>query len=369
MASVAILKCPDYGEEKVVQITNKLLDSIHLDQVKDKKILLKPNILYAAQPSKAVTTHPAVLKAVIRYLQKNGNTIFVGDSPAFQNQEAAASKAGLKQVTDECGATWQDFTQTAAILSPEGKLVKSFQLASILNGVDIVISLPKMKTHSLMYYTGAMKNLFGLVPGLSKSALHLRFPDRDNFAQMIVDLNLAAKPSYAIMDAIVGMEGPGPGSGSPRNVGLLLASDNVLALDLAAARIMGYKAETLPILSQALECGHWLKPGEEVIYPLEKAEELLINDYRLIWHLHDASMFRDYMPEWAFRLVKNLTVKRPIFNPKKCKLCGECVRICPAKALSIAGNKVQADYKKCIRCYCCHEICNHNAITLKKKVF
>ncbi|MBQ3647555.1 MAG: DUF362 domain-containing protein, partial [Spirochaetia bacterium] len=93
MASVAILKCPDYGEEKVVQITNKLLDSIHLDQVKDKKILLKPNILYAAQPSKAVTTHPAVLKAVIRYLQKNGNTIFVGDSPAFQNQEAAASKA------------------------------------------------------------------------------------------------------------------------------------------------------------------------------------------------------------------------------------------------------------------------------------
>ena len=369
MASVAILKCPDYEEEKVVQIMNKLLDSIHLDQVKDKKILLKPNILYAAQPSKAVTTHPAVLKAVIRYLQKNGNIIFVGDSPAFQNQEAAAGKAGLKQVADECGAIWQDFTQTATIPAPEGRLVKSFQLASILNDVDIVISLPKMKTHSLMYYTGAMKNLFGLVPGLSKSALHLRFPDRDNFAQMIVDLNLAAKPSYAIMDAIVGMEGPGPGSGYPRNVGLLLASDNVLALDLTAARIMGYKAETLPILSQALECGFWLKPGEAINYPLEKAEELLINDYRLIRHLHDASMFRDYMPEWAFRLVKNLTVKRPIFNPKICKLCGECVRICPAKALSVQENRIKADYTKCIRCYCCHEICNHNAITLKKKVF
>ena len=369
MADVSILKCPDYEEERVVQIMNKLLDSIGLDKIRGKKILLKPNILYAAQPAKAVTTHPSVLKAVIKYLQKNSNTIFVGDSPAFQNQDSAGSRAGLKQVTEECGATWQDFTQTATIPAPDGRLVKSFQLASILKDVDIVISLAKMKTHSLMYYTGAIKNLFGLVPGLSKSALHLRFPDRENFAQMIVDLNLAVKPDYAIMDAIVGMEGPGPGSGYPRNVGLLLASDNVLALDLTAARIMGYKAETLPILSQALECGLWLKPGETIEYPLEKAEDLSINDYRLIWHLHDASMFRDYMPDWAFRLIKNLTVNRPIFNPKKCELCGECVRICPAKALSIQDNRIKADYRKCIRCYCCHEICSHDAITLKKKLF
>lgn len=348
---------------------NKLLDSIGLDKITGKKILLKPNILYAAQPEKAVTTHPAVLKAIIKYLQKNGNTVFAGDSPAFQNQEAAASKAGLKQVADECGVPWQDFTQTAAIPAPEGKLVKSFQLASILNDVDIVISLPKMKTHSLMYYTGAIKNMFGLVPGLSKSALHLRFPDRDNFAQMIVDLNLAVKPNYAIMDAIVGMEGPGPGSGKPRQVGLLLASDNVLALDMTAARIIGYKPETLPILSQALASGFWLKTGEEIDYPLEKAENLLIKDYKLIHHLHDASMFRDYMPEWAFRLIKNLTVKRPIFNPNICKLCKECVRICPAKALSVQENRIKVDYTKCIRCYCCHEICSHHAITLKKKLF
>ena len=318
MASVSILKCKNYEEAEVVQIMNKLLNSIGLDKITGKKILLKPNILYAAQPEKAVTTHPTVLKAVIKYMQKGGNTVVVGDSPAFQNQEAAASKAGLKQVADQCGVQWQDFTQTAVIPAPEGKLVKSFQLASTLNEVDIVISLCKMKTHSLMYYTGAMKNLFGLVPGLSKSALHLRFPDRDNFAQMIVDLNLAVKPNYAIMDAIVGMEGPGPGSGKPRQVGLLLASDNVLALDMTAARIMGYKPETLPILSQALASGFWLKAGEEIDYPLEKAEDLIINDYRLIFHLHDASMFRDYMPGWAFRLIKNLTVKRPIFNPKIC---------------------------------------------------
>jgi len=369
MADVSILKCGSYEEQEVVQIMNKLLDSIGLDKVKGKKILLKPNILYAAQPEKAVTTHPAVLKAIIQYLKKNDNTIFVGDSPAFQNQDSAGSRAGLKQVTEECGATWQDFTQTAVIQAPDGKLVKSFQLASVLKDVDIVISLPKMKTHSLMYYTGAIKNLFGLVPGLSKSALHLRFPDRDNFAQMIVDLNLAVKPDYAIMDAIVGMEGPGPGSGKPRQVGLLLASDNVLALDMTAARIMGYKPEGLPILSQALACGFWLKAGEAINYPLEKADDLIIKDYHLIHHLHDASMFRDYMPEWAFRLIKNLTVKRPFFNQKKCVLCKECVRICPAKALTVEENRVKVDYQKCIRCYCCHEICSHHAITLKKKVF
>jgi len=365
MASVAILKCRNYREEEVVQTMNKLLDNIGLCRISGKKILLKPNILYAAKPEKAVTTHPAVLKAAIQYLQKNGNTIFVGDSPAYHNQDAAGSRTGLKQVTEDCGAIWQDFNQAAAVPCPDGRLVRSFQLASILKDVDIVISLAKMKTHSLMYYTGAMKNLFGLVAGLSKSAFHLRFPDRDNFAQMIVDLNLAVKPNYAIMDAVVAMEGPGPGSGYPRNAGLLLASDNVLALDLTAARIMGYKAETLPILSQALECGFWLKKGETISYPFEKAEDLMIKDYRLIRHLHDTSMFRDYMPEWLFQLVKNLTVRKPSFNTKICALCRECVKICPASALSVQENRIKADYSKCIRCYCCHEVCSHHAITLR----
>ena len=238
-------------------------------------------------------------------------------------------------------------------------------LADILPQVDAVVSLPKMKTHELMYYTGAMKNLFGLVPGLSKSAFHLRFPDRDNFAQMIVDLNLAAKPGFALMDAIVGMEGPGPGSGAPRQVGLLLASSNVLALDVAASTIMGYKPMDIPILRKAVECGYWLKNTDDITYPFLDAKELIIRDYKLIRKLKDNSVFRQYMPDFMFRLLKNLTIKKPIFT-KKCVLCRECIRICPAKALTLKDRRIIPDYRKCIRCYCCHEICSKHAIDLRR---
>ncbi|MCQ2604809.1 MAG: DUF362 domain-containing protein [Spirochaetia bacterium] len=366
MTSVGIIRCENYEPDTIQGKVNELLDMTGASAFTGKKILLKPNILYAESPEKAVTTHPEFLRAVILYFQSHGNTIFVGDSPAFQNQTAAGKKTRLKNVTEECGATWYDFSNAATIDSPEGKLVKSFQLADILKEVDTVISLPKMKTHELMYYTGAMKNLFGLVPGLNKSGFHLRFPEKNNFAQMIVDLNIAAKPAFAIMDAVVGMEGPGPGGGTPRHVGLLLASANVLALDMAASTIMGYRPMDIPILRKALESQHWLKQGEKIEYPALPPEELIIKDYKLIKKLKDNSVFRQYMPDFMFRILQSLTVRKPFFDPEKCVLCQECVRICPAKALTLKDSRISPDYKKCIRCYCCHEICSKHAIDLRR---
>lgn len=364
MAKVSILRCESYDREKVEAVMKQLLDSVGADKLENRKILLKPNILYAEVPEKAVTTHPEVLRATIRYLQARGNSIFVGDSPAFHNHIAAGNKSGLKSVTEECGAVWCDFTKVEMFQVPEGKLVKSFLLADVLKEVDVVFSMAKMKTHMLMYYTGAMKNLFGLVPGLSKSGFHLRFPEIDNFAQMIVDLNLAVKAQFAVMDGITAMEGPGPGGGTPREVGLLMASDNLPAIDIATSSIMTYDPMKIPILKLAVDCGYWLKDMKEITYPFLNAEDLVIKDYEIMTKLKDNSLYRNYMPGFMVSLIQYLTVKKPVFN-ENCVVCGECVKICPAKALSVKNGKIAINHRVCIKCYCCHEICAKKAIDLK----
>lgn len=364
MATVSILECSNYEREKVEAVMKQLLDSVGADRLENRKILLKPNILYAEVPEKAVTTHPEVLRAVILYLQKKGNTIFVGDSPAFHNHITAGNKSGLKTVTEECGAVWCDFTKTAVVEVPEGKLVKSFLMADIVKKVDTVFSLAKMKTHMLMYYTGAMKNLFGLIPGLAKSGFHLRFPEVENFAQMIVDLNLAVKAQFAVMDGITAMEGMGPGSGTPRDVGLLMASDNLPAIDIATSSIMTYDPMQIPVLKLALDGAFGIRSIDEIKYPFLKAGDLVIPDYDIITKLKDNSLFKNYMPGFMVKIIQYLTVKRPRFN-ESCVVCGECIKICPAKALSIKDGKIAINHRLCIKCYCCHEICSKKAIDLK----
>jgi uncharacterized protein (DUF362 family) len=218
-AVVSVVKC---GEYRLFELKEKIREAVKLagaPHVKGKKVLLKPNILSGAAPEKAVTTHPEFVKAAITVFQEMGAEVLVGDSPGFQNPDTAGKKSGIRQVTEETGAVWADFTRETEVMNPEGKLVKRFRVAEVFNEADLIVSLPKLKTHSLMYYTGAMKNLFGMVVGLKKGQYHVRFPDRENFAAMLVDLNVLLKPGFALMDGIVGMEGPGPGSGTPRKAG------------------------------------------------------------------------------------------------------------------------------------------------------
>ena len=164
-----------------------------------------------------MTTHPSVLRAVIRYAKSKGAArILVGESPGFQLGSAAFRKSGLAEAAQSEGAVWADFGEAVQVDNPDGRLVKNFTLARVAVEADVLISLPKLKNHTLMYFTGAMKNIFGCVPGLQKPQFHLRFPERERFGRMIVDLNVALRSDFSIMDAVVGMEGPGPGAGYPR---------------------------------------------------------------------------------------------------------------------------------------------------------
>jgi ferredoxin len=221
-----------------------------------------------------------------------------------------------------------------------------------------------------MYYTGAMKNLFGLIPSVAKSPMHVRYPSREAFASMIVDLNLAAKPGYALMDAIDGMEGPGPGSGDPRHIGLILASPNLLALDIAASGIIGYPPLEIPVTREALSRRIWLNSPQEVQYPLLKAEDLLIRDFKKIPLKKSGAQLTEFLLPKPFRKFRERRIPRPVIDRSVCLRCGDCVRICGSKAMTLSGEggekQVRINYDTCIRCYCCHEICPVKAIDIKK---
>lgn len=366
---VAITKCRDYSTPSILKAIEKIVDSAGFPDVKNKTVLLKPNILSGSSPEKAVTTHPQLVRAVIRLVSARGaSRILVGDSPGVGSPDMAGKKSGIKAAVLEEGAEWTLFTESIRLLAPEGKKQNQFYPAKQLEEADVLISLPKMKTHEMMYYTGAIKNLFGMIPGLKKSRFHLNYPQKEDFAALIVDLFQALKPSYAIMDGISAMEGSGPGSGTPIDVGLLMGSANLLALDWATATIMGYDCMKIPILKDALERGAWLERPDEITYPLLDPEDLIINDYERVKILKDTGFIKKIVPQRVYGFIRDLYVPRPFFSSKKCIGCGECVRICPARALTLKGKgkeaRVLIDYKLCIRCYCCHEVCPVEAIRI-----
>jgi uncharacterized protein (DUF362 family)/Pyruvate/2-oxoacid:ferredoxin oxidoreductase delta subunit len=371
-SSVAIVRCGVYESEQVYAALRSAVEAAPSLDVSGKTALLKPNIVFDSPPEKAIVTHPVFLEAAIRLLRDRGaSRILVGDSPGLQKPNFTAKLSGLGAVTERLGAEWVDFTREKYDLPcPGGKTVKRFSVTAAVRDADCIISLPKLKTHQLMYYTGAMKNLFGLIPSAAKSPMHVRYPSREAFASMIVDLNLAAKPHYALMDAIVGMEGPGPGAGDPRPIGLVLASANLLALDIAAGEIIGYPPLEIPVAREALSRRVWLNSLSEIRYPLLKPEDLRIGDFKKIPLKKSGAQLTEFLLPRPLRKFRERLIPRPVIDRSVCLRCGDCARICGSKAMALSGEgqekQVRIDYNVCIRCYCCHEICPVKAITIQK---
>ena len=365
---VSIERCGSYDSEAVFQALKTAAEAAGIPDVRGKKVLLKPNILSDSAPEKAVTTHPVFLEAVIRLVAGWGaSRILVGDSPGLQPPNFSPRVCGLREAALKNNAEWVDFTKAKTDLDfPQGKVHKKFTLTNIINEVDAVINLPKLKTHQLMFFTGAIKNTFGLMPSLSKSPLHVKYSSRESFASMLVDLNLLVKPAYVFMDAILAMEGPGPGSGNPRQLGLVLASSNVLAIDAAACAVIGYPIEKIPTNSDALSRKFWLNDFSEIEYPLLKPDEVKVRDFVKIPFAKSRSQFLAFITPQPIRNLLKKKNPEPQINHSLCKRCGDCVKICASGALYFSGQgnsrQIELDKQNCIRCYCCHEICPAKAI-------
>jgi uncharacterized protein (DUF362 family)/ferredoxin len=312
--------------------------------------------------------------------------ILVGDSNGF-NDRVAAKVSGIYDATIESGAEWVNFEQIVEITCPDGKTVKSVFVTETVNQVDIIVTLPKLKTHRLMAYTGAMKNNFGLMVGRTKSAIHHRFPNKKDFAAYLTDLNIAIKPHYGIMDGILAMSGDdGPTNGIPTQVGILAASCNVLALDWMCATLVGFEPDGIVNLADALSRRFWLNSPEEIELKGDDFDRLKPNNFSLPKYVRSSSLFsthhkttglkalllfclkklKEHIPAF-YKIIRYFIGVYPHFQKTKCTFCKNCIKICPAKALVFTRKKkILLKRSKCIRCFCCHEMCLNNAIVIKR---
>lgn len=367
MSKVSIIKCSDYDKTTIYNSVKEAVERAGgMEFVRGKNVLLKPNLLAPSKPEQSVTTHPEVVRAAIKLAFENGAlTVAVGDSPGIGTQDIIYNMTGIKKVVEEEGAVIANFREKIELENHDGKLVKKFELAKAIEDADVVISIAKLKTHGMTYYTGAMKNLFGTVPGILKPQFHYKFPDKSDFADMIVDLNIALKPDFAIIDGVMGMEGNGPRNGNPRFIGVIMASKDLTALDATACRVVGIEPENILIIKRGAERKTGKIREDEIEICGESIESVAVKNFRQVTREKDLlSLLPVKLPKFLNNIVKEILLPKPYFIHKKCILCNECVKVCPVqpKALENRDKKIYIDRKKCIRCFCCQEMCPVGAI-------
>ncbi len=337
---VAVTKCENYTYDKVKKAIEKSLELIEFKQ-KPKTILLKPNVLGAFKPEQHVCTHPTVVKAVCEIF--SNSTIIIGDSPGIDKYKAF-EVSEIKKVADEVGAKLVLFDKTKLInLKLTNKFVPSVFVPKILFDVDLVINLPKLKTHALTQMTCAIKNIFGCVPGGKKQQLHSLIPKIPDFGKFITEIYMRIKPGLTILDGIIGMEGNGPSNGHPKKTGIIAVSTDGPSLDIVAAQIIGFEPNRIPMLkaftkTEVKWIGHKIKTNYQppIILPISFVGKILA--------IFGKNKIR--------------------INHKKCIKCHKCIKQCPVKAINPKYH-VNDD---CILCLCCHEFCPKGAIDLKKSL-
>ena len=326
-----------------------------------ERVLLKPNMLSAKPPEAAVTTHPSVLRAAIELVKDAGAIPLVGDSPGIGGTRRVAERSGMLSVIEETGATLVPFEETRETAG--GGTFRRFALAVPYLEADRVINLPKLKTHEMMTMTCAVKNLFGAVVGAEKPAWHLQAgADRELFARMLLEIYQLRPPDLTIVDAVVAMEGSGPASGDPRQVELLMAGANAVAIDVIAAEIAGIPKKLLFVERQAEKLGVAGADRAAISMVGLSLDEIRVTPFRLP-PLADVQFG---VPRVLRERLRHHLTTRPVPIPEKCRLCGICRDACPPGAMEIRDGRLLIDYRRCIRCFCCRELCPDGALTVRE---
>ncbi len=333
-----------------------------------QRVLLKPNLLGPFGPEKAVTTHPAVVRAAILLAQEAGGKVLVGDSPGVGSLAFAAKSCGIAPVLEETGAALADFSIPREWEAPGNQVARRLTLAAAVADADVIITLPKLKTHGQMTFTGALKNQYGLIPGTLKSQWHFRLQRREWLAALILDIHRVARPALAIMDAVVGMEGKGPSGGRPRRIGALLASPDLAAVDTLACLLIGLDPRSVPVLELARGQGLGATALHEMDVVGDDWRRLRVLDFEQVSELEDLLRLVP-LPRSVLNWIREQWTARPRIVDGRCTECGVCEDGCPVSPSAIRPAERpdrRIDDKACIRCYCCHEFCPNQAIELRR---
>ncbi len=362
---VSLTRCFSYDVTRIQAALRDALARIEFDlnAVSGKNVLLKPNMLGAYPPHRHVTTHPAFVEAVALLFKGHGAHVRVGDSSnGVYPVDEVWNVTGIRKAAELAGADIIPFERAGSI--DRG----GFRISKALLDIDLIVNLPKFKTHGLTILTMAVKNCYGCVPGMVKTDYHRQFPDRRSFSEGVLRIAQQIKPHLTIIDGIVGMEGNGPSAGKPVDVGLIIAGENMHAVDTVCCRLVGLEPSEL----ETLDAAHRMKifdPCADIHVMGESIESCMPKRFEL------PSTYVKKQLDWriskaVLNFIWNNMRVQPVISPARCQRCGLCIQSCPVSAIGwpgkSAGRAPAVDEKTCIQCFCCHEVCPYAAIDLRR---
>lgn len=370
MEKVALCRCHSYEQSEVKEALFDGLDLLAAGDVlpgSGQTVFLKTNLLMGKSPDSAVVTHPAVVEAVATYFKGRGAEVIIGDSPGGPFLpgllKAAYQAAGLVGVAERTGSRLNYDVSVVTVPAAVRTRTSTFPMVKAMWESDAIISIAKLKTHSMMMYSGAAKNMYGAIAGMAKVDYHLRLPEYHDFAHLLIDVCETVKPVFSVIDGIVAMEGNGPSGGVPRQVGALIMGQNPYAVDWVGAGVLGMKPTEIPMLAAAGERS--LVQPETITVLGESLANLQISDLQLPdsrpIHFYNTKLPR-FLSDWLDNRIK----PRVRVDRSRCVGCGKCVAHCPPHAMKLVEKVPQIDGKRCICCFCCQELCPEKAIVIHR---
>lgn len=371
---VTLQNCETYGYDAVKSSIRAIFDSfggIGKFVRPGMRVAVKPNLIAKKKPEESATTHPCLTRAVSELCKEAGGSVVICESPGGLYDKNALRSVykltGTEEAASLAGVELNYDVSVKKVQNPDGKYQKTLEILTPLADADIIIDVAKLKTHGMMVYTGAVKNMFGSIAGIGKAEYHFNMPDYDVFADTLIDIFLASHPVFSIIDAVSAMHKDGPTAGEPYPAGMIMGSDNAFELDRAAMDLIGAEIDRIPMAGAAITRGLMPRDVSDITFagdldPGTARErlagfEIKYNDSRSRLHFVNGRMGK---------IMEKMIKPRPVFT-KLCRSCSECARNCPVKAITVEkGKRARVDLDKCIRCYCCQELCPFKAVKIKR---